>query len=287
MFKSWLRDLPDEILPKNTQKEIEKAYDPSSPPRSAPQELKDALSNLPPYNYYLLFAITCHISLLHSCSAGNKMTYHNICVCFPPCMKIEQFCFKYLVLDWRNCWQGCWTEKEWLADEEQIREAEENVKAELEQNRKLQQQADLMRRGQQQEDAEYNQKALEEAERMRKTAKQNLRTKDVAERDRARKEQTEAKRARQKAARAAEKGQRQNPPERAISSSDGSLPSTTRNSSPAPESRGRPQIQTPARSAKPDERNGSAGGQKKQGRTEAPSLSPMQPMSPISLSKAS
>jgi len=86
--------------------------------------LKDELSKLPPFNYYLLFAITCHISLLHSCSEYNKMNYNNLCICFQPAIKIDAFCFQFLILDWRNCWQGCWTEKEYLAEEVRLLEAQ-------------------------------------------------------------------------------------------------------------------------------------------------------------------
>jgi hypothetical protein len=114
MFKAWLRELPDEILPKETQHRI---ADKCAGAKTTPQMLKDELSKLSPFNYYLLFAITCHISLLHSCSEMNKMDYRNLCICFQPCMKIEAFCFQFLVLDWRNCWQGCWTEKDYLAKE--------------------------------------------------------------------------------------------------------------------------------------------------------------------------
>lgn len=117
MFKAWLRDLPDEIFPKATQARIQEQC---AGAKTTPQMLKDELSKLPPFNYYLLFAITCHISLLHSCSEMNKMDYRNLCICFQPCMKIEAFCFQFLVLDWRNCWQGCWTEKEYLAEEMQV-----------------------------------------------------------------------------------------------------------------------------------------------------------------------
>lgn len=121
MFKAWLRELPDEIFPKATQKKIQESCGDA---KSTPQMLKDELSKLPPFNYYLLFAITCHISLLHSCSEKNKMDYRNLCICFQPCMKIEAFCFQFLVLDWRNCWQGCWTEKEYLEREMRILEPE-------------------------------------------------------------------------------------------------------------------------------------------------------------------
>lgn len=102
---------------------------------TAPQMLKDELSKLPPYNYYLLFAITCHLNLLHSYVDQNKMDYRNLCICVQPCMKIDSFCFQFLVCDWKNCWQGCWTEKEWVQkekelDEEEARKAEDIVKLE-------------------------------------------------------------------------------------------------------------------------------------------------------------
>jgi hypothetical protein len=114
LFKNWLRQLPDEIFPKAIQSRIQQECQGS---KTTPQMLKDELSKLPPFNYYLLFAITCHISLLHSCSEFNKMNYNNLCICFQPAIKIDAFCFQFLILDWRNCWQGCWTEKEFLAEE--------------------------------------------------------------------------------------------------------------------------------------------------------------------------
>ncbi|KIX07064.1 uncharacterized protein Z518_05041 [Rhinocladiella mackenziei CBS 650.93] len=114
MFKSWLRELPDEILPKSVQNKV--ATECAGATR-APQLLKDELSRLPPFNYYLLFAITCHLSLLHSYADKNKMDYRNLCICFQPCLKIDAFCFQFLVMDWKACWQGCWTEKEYLEEE--------------------------------------------------------------------------------------------------------------------------------------------------------------------------
>ncbi|TKA66372.1 hypothetical protein B0A49_07902 [Cryomyces minteri] len=117
MFKAWLRDLPDEIFPKETQARI---HDACAGATETPQMLKDELSMLPPFNYYLLFAITCHISLLHTHSDKNKMDYKNLCICFQPCMKIDSFCFNFLVCDWKKCWQGCWTEKEYLEAEYSI-----------------------------------------------------------------------------------------------------------------------------------------------------------------------
>ena len=82
--------------------------------------LKDELSMLPPWNYYLLFAITCHLSLLHAYVDKNKMTYNNLRICISPSLKLNGDCFRWLVCDWRNCWQGCWTEKEHLEAEYRI-----------------------------------------------------------------------------------------------------------------------------------------------------------------------
>lgn len=118
MFKAWLRDLPDELLPKSVQQRIAKSCASSSRPNETPQILKDELSKLPPFQYYLLFAITCHLSLLHSYADHNKMDYRNLCICFQPCLKIDAFCFQYLVVNWNDCWQqGCWTEKQYLEEE--------------------------------------------------------------------------------------------------------------------------------------------------------------------------
>lgn len=79
--------------------------------------LKDELSRLPPWNYYLLFATTCHLSLLHAYVDKNRMNFQNLCICFQPCLKIDSFCFRFLVCDWKNCWQGCRTENETLDEE--------------------------------------------------------------------------------------------------------------------------------------------------------------------------
>lgn len=122
MFKAWLRELPDELLPKETQGRIAEQCMGAT---EVPQMLKDELSKLPPYNYYLLFAITCHLSLLHSYVEQNKMDYRNLCICFQPCLKMDGFCFHFLVCEWKHCWQGCWTEKEALAAEYRVLEGGE------------------------------------------------------------------------------------------------------------------------------------------------------------------
>lgn len=114
MLKAWLRELPDELLPKAAQDRISKEC---AGAETVPQMLIDELSNLSPFNYYLLFAITCHLSLLLAHSEKNKMDYRNLCICFQPCMKIDAFCFKFLVCDWRDCWKGCKTEEHYIQQE--------------------------------------------------------------------------------------------------------------------------------------------------------------------------
>lgn len=114
MLKAWLRELPDELLPKAAQDRISREC---AGAQTVPQMLIDELSNLSPFNYYLLFAITCHLSLLLAHSEKNKMDFRNLCICFQPCMKIDAFCFKFLVCDWRDCWKGCKTEEHYIQQE--------------------------------------------------------------------------------------------------------------------------------------------------------------------------
>lgn len=115
MLKAWLRELPDELLPKSSQDRINRVCDKDQ--EEVPQLLIDELSNLSPFNYYLLFAITCHLSLLLAHSHKNKMDYRNLCICFQPCMKIDAVCFKFLVCNWRECWKGCKTEQFYIEQE--------------------------------------------------------------------------------------------------------------------------------------------------------------------------
>ncbi|KAF2671290.1 hypothetical protein BT63DRAFT_212779 [Microthyrium microscopicum] len=117
MFKAWLRDLPDEVFPKALQHRIAGSIPSISEQQGAPEILKHELSQLPPFNYYLLFAVTAHITMLLNSSKENKMTFHNLCVCFMPAMKMEMPCFQWLILDWKNCWRGCSTERDYLEAE--------------------------------------------------------------------------------------------------------------------------------------------------------------------------
>ncbi|OAA69552.1 rho GTPase activator [Cordyceps fumosorosea ARSEF 2679] len=114
MLKAWLRELPDELFPKESQDRIARECAGSE---EVPQLLIDELANLSPFNYYLLFAITCHLSLLLAHSDKNKMDFRNLCICFQPCMKIDAFCFRFLVCDWRNCWKGCKNEAKYIEEE--------------------------------------------------------------------------------------------------------------------------------------------------------------------------
>ncbi|KAG9241878.1 hypothetical protein BJ878DRAFT_203689 [Calycina marina] len=110
MLKAWLRELPDELFPKSAQDRISKVVVQEGN-ETVPQILIDELSALPPFNYYLLFAITCHLSLLLAHSNKNKMGFRNLCICFQPCMRLDIYCFKLLVCNWRDCWKGCFTEE--------------------------------------------------------------------------------------------------------------------------------------------------------------------------------
>ncbi|WPB08078.1 uncharacterized protein RHO25_012742 [Cercospora beticola] len=119
MLKAWFRELPTEVMPASLQKSLGAELEKQNPNyrnqgQEAPQLLRDALSELPPFNYYLLFAITCHLSLLLTNKDRNKMDLNNLAVCVGPCLNLERWLFNYLVGDWRHCWQGCFTEKEYL-----------------------------------------------------------------------------------------------------------------------------------------------------------------------------
>ena len=140
----WLRELPDEIFPKEAQNRIAKAagHEPE-PTQSVIEAVQDELSKLPPYNYFLLFALTCHLSLILKNCEQNKMTMSNLTICILPCMKMDATCFKLLVKHWEFCWdtlpeddrkkifpnkkrfQGCASEDLWLSKEKDWREGEE------------------------------------------------------------------------------------------------------------------------------------------------------------------
>ena len=117
LLKSWLRDLPDEIMPKAMQEDVVRKYGRSP---QAPPELKEIISTLPPWNYYLLFAITCHLSLVCGYAEINQMSPSNLYTCIGTSLKMDGTVFRWLVEDWRNCWKGCATEKQHLQREYEI-----------------------------------------------------------------------------------------------------------------------------------------------------------------------
>jgi hypothetical protein len=117
MFKSWIRNQPTLIIPKEVQDRVTKRWREEGEQEEVPQYFKDELSELPPYHYYLLFAITCHISLVYACREENKMTFQNLRICFAPTMNIDTQIFKWLIENWRDCWQGCNTEEEYMKEE--------------------------------------------------------------------------------------------------------------------------------------------------------------------------
>lgn len=122
MLKQWLRELPTDIVPQDLQMSLGRELQKDNPlyhvaGQQTPQKLRDALSELPPFNYYLLFAVTCHLSLMLSHQERNRMDLNNLSICIGPCLRMERWLFNYLVGDWRHCWQGCWTEKQYLEEE--------------------------------------------------------------------------------------------------------------------------------------------------------------------------
>jgi len=51
---------------------------------------------LPSFNYYLHFALTCHLSLLLLSQADkNKMDSHNLAIFIGSCLRLERWLFNY------------------------------------------------------------------------------------------------------------------------------------------------------------------------------------------------
>ncbi|KAL9057619.1 MAG: hypothetical protein Q9162_002234 [Coniocarpon cinnabarinum] len=116
LLKAWVRDLPEQLLPKSIQDKIEREAPDAN---VTPQVMRDELSKLSPYNYYLLFAITCHMSLLHAHRKVNKMKFGALRTCWAS-LDVSAYIFQFLICDWRNCWQGCFTEQDQIVVESEI-----------------------------------------------------------------------------------------------------------------------------------------------------------------------
>ncbi|KAG2165108.1 hypothetical protein VTO58DRAFT_108119 [Aureobasidium pullulans] len=118
LFKEWIRELPEDIFPKDSQQRITSQLPTEVPDKGfVPEVLRRELQHLPPFNYYLLFAITCHLSLLLEYQHKNKMTLDNLYRCFNQSLKLDGRIFYTLVGNWRLCWAGCVTENDYLVKE--------------------------------------------------------------------------------------------------------------------------------------------------------------------------
>ncbi|KAF8252789.1 Rho GTPase activation protein [Wilcoxina mikolae CBS 423.85] len=121
LLKGWFRSLPDAILPLDVQKRIyDRCKDETESPRP-PQAFIDELSNLPPYNYYLLNHLFSHLSTICLASDINKMNLSNLGMIFCSTLRIDRFCFNWLVNSWADCWAGCLTEEDEYIRTEQKR----------------------------------------------------------------------------------------------------------------------------------------------------------------------
>ncbi|KAF2862609.1 Rho GTPase activation protein [Piedraia hortae CBS 480.64] len=123
LLKKWLSALPGDLVPKGLQAEVcaEVLGHREVPVQGTghlgayvPLAVKNMLSRLPPYNYYLLFAITNHLHCVLLHQKENKMTLENLRICVGPCLRLEKWLFDCLVGGGPQCWQGCGTEGEYL-----------------------------------------------------------------------------------------------------------------------------------------------------------------------------
>lgn len=131
LLKAWLRDLPEPIFPHHLQSQLVNV-NMDSP--HAPDELKQIIAKLAPWQYYLLFAITCHLSLIAGSAEKNKMRIDNLFTCIgSQALKIDAHVFNWLVGDWRNCWMGCTDEKAYLEQEYAYLDEKEREAAEEQQ----------------------------------------------------------------------------------------------------------------------------------------------------------
>jgi hypothetical protein len=53
------------------------------------------------------------------------MDLNNLSICIGQTLDLERWLFNYLVGDWRHCWQGCFTEKQYLEAEKAHEEGRE------------------------------------------------------------------------------------------------------------------------------------------------------------------
>ena len=106
--------VPEAILPAEIQKKVYEQCKDHPESESPPQCFIDELSQLPPYNYYMLYSLSAHLSIVNRQSDVNKMNLSNLGMIFCSTLRIDRFCFNWLVGHWADCWQGCWTERDEL-----------------------------------------------------------------------------------------------------------------------------------------------------------------------------
>ena len=106
--------VPEAILPAEIQKKVYEQCKDHPESESPPQCFIDELSQLPPYNYYMLYSLSAHLSIVNQQSDINKMNLSNLGMIFCSTLRIDRFCFNWLVGHWADCWQGCWTERDEL-----------------------------------------------------------------------------------------------------------------------------------------------------------------------------
>lgn len=76
LFKQFLRDLPNPIMPKDIVAELELNL-------SSPESLRDILTTkMAPYEFYLLSMLCNHLIAVSSYSDQNKMDIHNLSIVF-------------------------------------------------------------------------------------------------------------------------------------------------------------------------------------------------------------
>ncbi|KAF8472787.1 hypothetical protein BDZ91DRAFT_715807 [Kalaharituber pfeilii] len=131
LLKGYFRALPDAILPAEIQKKVYEQCKDLPDKELPPQCFLDELSQLPPYNYYMLYSLSAHLSNVNRLSDVNKMNLSNLGMIFCSTLRIDRFCFNWLVGHWAECWQGCWTEKGELerTDPEQYKRHMESLSA--------------------------------------------------------------------------------------------------------------------------------------------------------------
>ena len=98
LFKSWLRDLDGSIFPTQLQNQVVAEHPDSE--EVPVDSLRQALFQLEPCNYYLVFASTRQLRQMWLASAYNKMTVSNLFLCTGSALGLHGDIFRWLVVGW-------------------------------------------------------------------------------------------------------------------------------------------------------------------------------------------